>query len=809
MMKKKFVLYLMAVIFPASLFSQSSIRGIVYDATDHYPLPGALVELHDPLQTQLTQSDGRFHFSSLKPKSYTIRVSYLGFETYELQLEALEDIELHIELQTYAFMQDEVVVRSTRLKSSSPATFTTIGKRELSRDNTGVDLPYLLQATPSVVVSSDAGTGIGYTGIRIRGSDVSRINVTLNGIPVNDPESHSVFFVNLPDLASSIDNIQIQRGVGTSSNGAAAFGASINIETTQRTPEAYGKYSGSLGSFNTMKNTINFGTGIGKQGFSLDGKLSKISSDGYIDRAWADLTSYYIAAGWSDARTYIKLLTTKGFETTYQAWNGIPKDSLNTNRTYNPAGEMTDDQEYIIGYYDNQTDNYQQDYYQLHLAHQFSPNSLLTAAAFLTNGQGYYDSWKNNRKFSDYGLPNLIISDVEIKRTDLIQQKWLDNQFYGFHAAWMLEKKNVELTAGTGWNRYEGDHYGYISWARFASDIKPDQPWYVNTGIKTDFNSFIKLHTRLSNNWISYVDLQLRKIHYTMAGTHDDLSLLDQDHHFLFFNPKAGIYRRITDRQGVYLTLAYSQREPNRSVYRDADPGQEITHEKLLNIEAGYKLTHQRLRLETNIYYMGYKDQLVLTGKINNTGAAILTNVPDSYRTGIEASLFYELTPRLKGALQLSLSENKIKNFVEYVDNWNYWDDPEHEPYQYSFESGKTDISFSPAIVGGLQLYYQLSPSIQIGYHSNLVGRQYLDNTSSKERSLDPYHIGKLIFGAELSNKLFKTTTLQLSLNNLFNTAYESNGWVYRYIYNGEPGLMDGYFPQAGFHWMLQLNLGF
>lgn len=808
-MKKKSSLFFLAVLMPVFAFSQFSISGEVLDEATGQSLPGAVVRVPDAGLAQVTDEDGNFKFDQLQQRSYSLTVSFIGYETYKTEINPAVNKKLQIGLKTHSFMQDEVVVRSSRLKKNSPASFSVVDKEALQRENTGVDLPYLIQSTPSVVVTSDAGAGIGYTGIRIRGSDLSRINVTLNGVPVNDPESQAVFFVNLPDLASSIDNMQIQRGVGTSSNGAAAFGASINIQTEARSQEAYGAYQGGVGSFASLKNTLKFGTGISKNGFSLDGRLSKISSDGYIDRGWSDLKSYFLAATWSNEKTYFKLLTTSGSEKTYQSWYGIPKDSLKTNRRYNPAGEILDANGNITGYYDNQTDNYQQDYYQLHFAHQFNTHILFTGAAFLTNGRGYYDSWKNNRKFSDYGLPNVTVGATEIKRTDLIQQKWLDNSFYGVQGAAHIDKKLWDLTAGIGWNSYDGDHFGYISWAKFASESTIEQPWYFNNGKKNDLNTFVKSSLRIGRKLSAFADLQLRIIDYKIAGTHDDLSLLDQEHNYQFFNPKAGLFYQISKEQGVYASVAISNREPNRSVFRDADPGQDIQHEKLLNIEAGYKLSRSNISLETNLFYMKYQDQLVLTGKINNVGTPIMTNVPDSYRIGWESSLSYQYNQKFAASMHLSLSQNKINNFIAFVDNWNYWDDPDNQPYQFSFDLGKTDISFSPSVVAGAQLAYRLNPNLLFTYQSNVVGRQYLDNTSNKDRSLDPYHIGKLAIEANIPNKLFKETSMQLVLNNLFNTEYESNGWVYPYYYDGQEYLMDGYYPQAGFHWMLQLNLGF
>ncbi|MDP2236622.1 MAG: TonB-dependent receptor [Bacteroidales bacterium] len=808
MKKRMFFLALMAIL-PALVFAQFNLTGKVIEASTQMPLPGAHLTLQGSGIKKVSDVEGNFSFSDLKPGNYRLVVSYIGFEPKTTEVNLEKHLDIKISLSPLSYMSDEVVVKASRVSEKSPATFSIVSRETLNRENTGADLPFLLQSTPSLVVTSDAGAGIGYTGLRIRGTDLSRINVTMNGVPVNDAESHGVFFVNLPDLASSIDNIQIQRGVGTSTNGAATFGASINIKTDARSHEAFGNYSGGAGSFNTFKNTINFGTGVGKSGFSLDGRLSKISSDGYIDRGWSDLKSFYLATSWANEKTLVKLMTTSGNQSSYQAWYGIPKDSLETNRTYNPAGEIINQSGEITGFYDNQTDNYQQDYYQLFIAHQASKNTIINAAFFLTKGQGYYDSWKNNRKFSDYGLPNVVVGNVEVKRTDLIQQKWLDNDFYGFNIAGVYESKRQTVTFGGGWNHYDGDHFGYISWARFSSESLNNTPWYFNKGKKTDYNLFVKTEYQLTERINIYGDIQYRQIDYQMDGTHDDLSDLTQQHKFSFFNPKAGVFYSLSSTKGMYASLAFTNREPNRSVYRDADLNQQITHEKLLNFEAGYKSESKSGRFETNVFYMKYKDQLVLTGKINNVGAPILTNVPDSYRLGWETMFSKNLSKKLTFEGHLSVSENKIQAFTEYVDNWNYWDNPDTEPYQYAFELGKTDISFSPSLVAGFNLNWQAAERLLLSYQSSFVSRQYLDNTSSKDRSLDPYHVGKLLVQTDLPQKIFEKANIQLSMNNLFNAKYETNGWVYKYIFAGEEGLIDGYFPQAGFHWMLQLNLGF
>ncbi|MBU1368624.1 MAG: TonB-dependent receptor [Bacteroidetes bacterium] len=801
MFNKKFLI--VALIFlPWSLIAQFSISGKVVSADADEALSGAHVRLMPTTYKQVADAGGQFSFNNLSAGNYQLITSFLGFEDEVKFVTLKRDTVLEVVMKPASFLQDEVVVSASRPRPKTPLTYSIIDAKEIGKNNSGADLPYLLQQTPSLVVSSDAGTGIGYTSLRIRGTDLTRINVTINGVPVNDPESHGVFFVNLPDFAASVDNIHIQRGVGTSANGAAAFGASLNIKTDAPSDKAFARYESNVGSFNTYRNSLNFSTGRSKQGFALNGRLSRITSDGYVDRGWSDLKSYYLSASWSNAQTLIKIIATSGKEATYQAWNGVPKDSLKTasGRRYNPSGEMFNSEKKLIGYYKNQTDNYQQDYYQLHLAHQFNNQFQLSGAAFLTKGRGYYESWKNQRKFSEYALPNVVIGLDTIRRTDLIQQKWLDNSFYGFNLALQHQKGRFSSTLGAGWNHYDGDHFGYISWAQYASESLNDKPWYTNKGLKTDYNVYLKSLFTMNEALNAFIDLQYRHIDYKISGIHDDLRDISQEHTFDFFNPKAGLFYTINKRNQAYVSIAVSHREPNRSVYRDADPGQKITHEQLVNLEAGYSFKSQKLRVNSNVYFMDYNDQLVLTGKINNVGAAIMTNVPESYRLGIENSIDYSFSRMISVGGHLSLSANKILNYTHFVDNWSYWDDPENEPYQYAYELGTTDISFSPAVVGGFTLGVRPFDGMAIDLTGSYVSRQYLDNTSNKDRSLDPYLVTNANIRYEVSQSLFRRLEIKLQLNNLTSTWYETNGWIYQYVYEQEEYTMDGYFPQALLH---------
>jgi iron complex outermembrane receptor protein len=810
---------------PLIVFPQFKISGKTTSQDNGQPLPGANIVVQNTRFSTSSAEDGTYYLKGLKKGSYRFRVSFVGYKPLVKEVNIDKDLILDFSLEYSPVLSDEVIVKSTRVQEKTPSTFTSLENKDIERQNTGQDFPFILQITPSVVTTSDAGAGVGYTGIRIRGTDITRINVTMNGVPVNDAESQDVFFVDLPDLASSVDNIQIQRGVGTSSNGAAAFGASINIQTTRLNPEPFAEINSAAGSYNTFKNTLQFGSGLilddrygNKHVFkntlqfgsglinnkwAFDGRLSAISSDGYIDRGWSDLKSLYLSGGYYGKKTILKAIVTSGKEKTYQAWNGIPKDSLETNRRYNPSGEMYDSNGNITGYYKNQTDNYQQDYYQLHFANQFSEKLNLTSALFYTKGKGYYESYKSDEPFADYGLGDVVIGSDTLSYTNLVNRKWLDNDFYGLNLALSFTGSKIAATIGGGWNTYHGDHYGYIIWAEHSSNSFIDKPWYESTGDKTDLNCFAKVNYKLNKRLNLFGDVQVRNIRYSIDGFADDLRDLTQDHTFTFFNPKGGIYLTMNKNNNLYASVAVAHREPSRSVYRDSDPGQQISAERLLDYELGYKFQTKILNLEAAYYYMKYKDQLVLTGKINNVGDPVMVNVPESYRTGIEFSGGVQILKKLRWDLNLTLSQNKIADFVAYVDNWDTW------PDQIMDTLGTTDISFSPDIVGGSSLSWQLVQSLNIVLQSKYVGRQYIDNTSSKDRSLEPYFVSDLKFYYSIKTGLIHQIDLTLSLNNILNTEYESNAWVYRYFYGNQEYEMNGYFPQAKFNVMGGVSLKF
>lgn len=813
MLKQITTTIIIAVLMPLNLLAQFNISGKVIDKENHDILIGAHISLNELNLITVTDENGDFRFENIKKGTYTLEATYLGFKTYSTDIKVTKDTKINIAMIMSSLMEDEVIVTASRVGEKTPLTYSEISSEELKRSNQGADLPFLLQNTPSVVVTSDAGAGVGYTGMRIRGSDLTRINVTLNGIPVNDAESNLVYFVDLPDLASSVDNIQIQRGVGNSSNGAAAFGASINIKTDEQTTEPFARLSSTFGSFNTLKNTINFSSGRNNNGFNFNGRISKINSDGYIDRAYSDLFSYQLSASWSDENDFFKFMIMNGKEETYQAWNGTPKDSLATNPTFNPSGMMYDKNGNFIGYYENEIDKYDQSYYQLHYAHSFSQNMTLTASAFLTTGKGYYENYKNDKSFSSYGLPSFLISDTVIESVNLIQQKWLDNKYYGFNIAMNHKVGRFDLNYGGSWNRYDGDHFGIINWAEYGVPL--NYRWYENTGNKQYYNVFISANYELNRHLNLFAEMQYRHINYSIEGIHDDLNDVTQQHLFNFWNPKGGIFYSINDNNSAYFSVAYSNREPNRDIYTDADEIQRerVTHEKLIDYELGYSHRNRKMALNANLFYMDYKDQLVMTGEINNVGNTIMTNVDKSYRLGLEGSAAFQFNRYFALGFNFALSQNKILNYVDYVDNydadWNYLGQIENNiGTDAACHVPTTDISFSPNIIGGLNFKVTPINHLDIVFQEKYVGRQYIDNTSTLSRSLDPYFVSNVNINYEWKQTLFKDLNFNLSVNNIFNSKYCSNAWVYKAIVGGEEYIEDGYFSQAGINFMLSVIVG-
>lgn len=696
---------------------------------------------------------------------------------------------------------DEVVITGMRASKETPVAYSDISKKELNKRNDGQGIPFLISQSPSVIMTSDAGTGIGYASFRIRGTDANRINITINGVPVNDSESHTVFWANMADIASSVESIQIQRGAGTSTNGAAAFGATVAMLTDKPALSPYGEYAISAGSFGSVKHTVKGGTGLLYDHFAFDARYSNIRSDGFIDRASARMGSYYASAAFYADNTLIKFQAFGNSEKTYQAWGGVPSALLKSHRSYNPCGEYTENGE--TKYYENQTDNYWQHNYHLMASQRIGDFWNMNLTLHYTDGRGYYEDYKPQAKFSSYKLPAYIDPEGNtVKKTDLVRRKWLDNDFYGAVYSANFQQKNTMLTLGTAVNNYVGDHFGRVMWTKQANALpKPDYEYYRNTGKKLDYNIYAKLTQRLSTIFTGYLDLQYRGIHYSIKGNDDKAGEgLDIQKDWHFFNPKAGI-NFYKNGHNAFVSFSVAHREPNRDNFTEAGPNERPEHETLYDYEAGYSFTDKHFNIGANIYFMDYDNQLILTGKISEIGEALTSNIKDSYRIGIELIGGVQITSWLNWNANITLSQNKIKHFVEYVDNWDTGG-------QDMNELGTTNIALSPNLIANSMFDFHLK-GFSASFNSQVVSRQYIDNTSSKERSIDPYFVNSLRIGYSFKPKFMKGIDLDVTINNLFNEKYETNAWVYSYIEDGKRKKDDGYFTQAGINAMARVAFKF
>ena len=818
-------LALAAMLFAGHSFAQHTLSGKVTDANTADILPGTTITLQPGNLVQSTTSEGTFSFSNLQTGTYTLQASFIGFAEQKREVTLVADQTIEIALQPSAKLADEVVVSAIRATDKTPTTFSTVSKEEIEERNFGQDLPYLLDLTPSTVVTSDAGAGVGYTGIRIRGSDISRINVTVNGIPINDSESHGVFFVNMPDFASSVEDMQVQRGVGTSTNGAGAFGASINIKTETLRREAYAETDNSFGSFNTMRNNVRFGTGLLNGKFAFDGRLSRITSDGYIDRASSDLKSFYLSGGYHGEKTMVKFVTFSGTEKTYQAWYGTPEAlvygnsadlAAYINRNYitgaDSANLVNSGRKYNYYTYDNQTDNYQQDHYQLHFSHDFAKNLNVGGALHYTRGRGYYEEYRPNDRYSNYNLPNLELTADTITRTDLIRRRWLDNHFYGAtYAVNYQPTDKVQATLGGAWNRYTGAHFGEIIWARFASSSNIRDRYYDNDAVKTDFNTFAKVNFEPVDKVGLFADVQYRAVGYEFIGLNRTLESIEQSVNYKFWNPKGGITFSPSVNNTFYASYAVSNREPVRRDFTDSSPDSRPQHETLHNIEAGYRTRGKfgseqnplGYQLELNVFNMDYRNQLVLTGQINDVGAYTRTNIASSYRRGVELGGSVDITKFITLQSNVAYSQNKLKNFSDFVDDY---DTGEQEVTTFT----ESDISFSPDWVTSSQLRVRPLKGLEAAFIYRTVSQQYLDNTSNENRVIPAYQVADVRLRYRLPLKeTLKEIEFGLLVNNIFSEKYAASGYTYSYIAGEQLTTENFYYPQATRNYLGQVSLRF
>ncbi|MBL0034952.1 MAG: TonB-dependent receptor [Flavobacteriales bacterium] len=799
-MKKAFL----AGIAVASFFSasaQSTLSGTITDEQGQ-PLPLVMVDLGDRSFGTTTDDSGAFSFGRVPLGSIHLRAALIGHQSIDTVFTMVGAKTVALRMITLTHYIREAEVTALRAGDRGPFATSTVTRERIEKINTAVDLPVLLEQQPSVVTTTDAGTGVGYTGLRIRGNDATRINVTVNGVPINDAESQAVFWVNMPDLASSAEDIEVQRGVGTSTNGPGAFGASINVRTSTLKPDAFGEVSAFGGSYNTQRYTARFGTGLlplqGDKGqrFSLDGRLSTITSDGYIDRATSDLKSYFLQGAWVGTTRSLRFITFSGKEVTYQAWNGAPREVVDTNRTYN---------EYT---YDQQVDDYKQSHYQLLFDQKIGMHGTLNATLFRVYGRGFFEQYKPDDDMATYGISPVVLDGDTLTSTDIIRRRWLDNVLTGANLSYETRLGAHRLVLGGSYSDYKGDHFGEVIWARYAGNTDIRDRYYSNDSRKTDGNAYAKLTYTLAPRIDLFGDAQVRNVTHSFLGYDGDLRNVTQEVQYTFFNPKAGVLFRVADGRKAYASVALANREPNRDDLTETSPESRPTSEHMTDLEVGYEHRTARVVASINGYYMDYTDQLVLTGELNDVGYALRTNVPSSYRAGVELMLNTRITQQLVWRANATFSRNAVRDYTEYLDDWD-------NGGQQAVKVGETELAFSPAVIAGSELGFRVwenaaKGNAELTLVTKYVGRQYLDNTASADRALDAYLVNDVRINVSfLGLKGLKRIDLNLTVRNLFSELYENNGWVYSYVYGGRRNDMVNVFAQAPLNVLVGATLRF
>ncbi len=784
-MFKLFYLAVAMLLSSGAFAQQFAITGTVRDDQRDEALEAATVQLEGTDHFAVTNTQGAFAISGVPAGNYTVVIRFVGYIPVELKVNVDRNIELSIPMKASTQMTEEVVVYATRAHDKTPTTFTHVNKQTIEGQNFGQDIPMLLNWTPSMVTTSDAGAGIGYTGLRIRGSDASRINVTINGIALNDSESQGVFWVNTPDLASSIQSIQIQRGVGTSTNGPGAFGATVSIQTDMLSRESYAEGLASYGSFNTQRYTFKGGTGLIKDRWSIDARVSKINSDGYLRRASSDLNSYYVSGGYYGDKTIIKGIIFGGHEETYQAWNGVDKETMEVDRRFNYSGAIYDDDGNIERFYDREVDDYRQDHYQLHISQQLSDYWNANISFHYTAGEGYFEQYKQDEAFQDLGLPDVIVGDETFGSSDVILRRWLDNDYYGttFSANYVDDK--INLTLGGAFSKYDNArHFGEIIWSEIALNAPIRHVYYDGESQKTDFNFYAKLNYALTEKLTFFLDAQYRSVEYETAGVDNDQSVYAISDKFNFLNPKLGFSYELASNSVLYASYAIANREPNRTDYLDGEG--EPKSERLGNLEVGWRRTTQRFGIEANYYLMHYADQLVLTGAISDVGAPIRANVGKSFRTGIELAGTINFSDKFNVKANGTWSVNKNIDYPVFDINDN-------------LVERNTTIILSPSWIAGSEITWKPFVRFEANLLTKYVGKQYLDNTQNKSVMLDDYLINDLRFSYRFTPKSVRSIELGFLVNNLLDAEYSSNG----YGYDGVPY----FYPQAGINFLAMLTV--
>ncbi|MFM9839222.1 MAG: TonB-dependent receptor [Cyclobacteriaceae bacterium] len=814
----KFMMAAIGCSLSLNAWAQFSVSGTVEDRATNEVLVGATVQLKNQKKFSVTDEQGRFEIKGISGQQ-TLLIKFLGYQDHQVEVNVSGDIQLEIVAEENSQLTDEVVVMATRATEKSATTFTNVSKATIQKQNFGQDLPFVLNWTPSLVTTSDAGAGVGYTGLRIRGSDATRINVTINGIPLNESDEQGVFWVDVPDIATSAQSIQIQRGVGTSTNGAGAFGASINLQTNARHDKPYVDLINTYGSFNTHRHTIGLGTGLIKK-FTFDGRLSLIKSDGFIDRASSDLNSYYLAGGYYGDKTIVKAIVFGGQEITYQSWYGVPQSRLNNDvtamqetaaaegwNTEQIANLLNSNSRTFNSYtYKNQVDNYRQDHYQLHTSHRFNNYLTANAALHYTKGGGYYEELKYNAAFKKYGLDTVVIGADKIGSSDLVRRRWLQTNFYGVTYSINFEKGKFNSILGGAINRHQADRFGEIISSTNAENILKGHRYYFNEGDKRDFNVFWKTEYRLIDFLTYFIDLQYRRVDYSANGMDNDQTPFNFNVNYDFFNPKIGFAYLIKPNQQFYTSYSIANREPVRSDFVDAIAGNIPKQESLKNLEAGYRIRKNNNALNINFYFMSYQNQLVPTGKLNDVGAAIRTNVEKSYRTGIEIDGGIRFNEKLTWNANLTLSQNRIAKFTEVLYDYGVNYDQYNEVRK---DQTNTDISFSPSVISGSNILYHPIKNIEVGLLTKFVGKQYLDNTSNEKRKIDSYFINDLRLTYTCKPTFLRELSISFLINNIFDVTYSSNGYTWGYLAGLAETRQNYYYPQAGRNFLAMVAVRF
>jgi len=703
---------------------------------------------------------------------------------------------------------DEVVVATTRAGNRTPMAYSNVSAAELKQNNAAGNLPVVLQTLPSVVAFTEGGTGVGNTAFRIRGTDATRINVTLNGMPLNNPESSEVFWVNLPDLSSSLQSVQLQRGVGTSTNGGSAFGASLSLQTAGGRPAAYGEASTAVGSYNTFQSTIAAGTGILSNGLSFDARYSQIASDGYIRNAFVDHNNLYLALSHYADRQLLRFAYLRGRQKTGITWEGVSKEQMEDKeygRRYNPAGEYYDDAGNRL-YYGNETDNYASDIAQLIYTRNLTDYLDLSANASYSYGFGYYENFREDNKFSKFGFQPQVVNGDTIKSSDVIRRKMMENHFYVANVALSYHRDGWHIQGGAMFSLYDGNHFGKLPWVKHNENISPNDKWYDNNGKKQDVNFFAKAEYQFNEQWSVFGDVQWRFVDYKFKGIDDDVKTdLTSEHKYNFFNPKAGVFFRPDVYSSLYASFAVGNREPLRADFKDAmQTGSEILPERMYDVELGYKLNKNSYHLGANLYCMLYDNQLVQTGQLNDNGYRMMENVKSSYRAGVELEAGVPLVGKvLRIDANATLSQNKIKKYTARTMNWDVYD--------YEVEELKnTDISFSPSVVSSCVLTYQALESLSFRFTEIYVGEQFMDNTADNAAKLDAYFVSNLSASYSFKPKSWGAITLDFFANNVFNVKYIANGWTDKSVNSaGKVTYLQGFFPQATRNFTVRLGVKF